>query len=327
MNFVNHTPLSAELLRTTIDKDRILASVLVRATFTFAKGRSELADEQVWKICKEPTPTEHGMMEMDQVLRKGGVDLFLFGTVMAPGRARTTTMRVGLDVGNFRRQAIVVGDRVWRKEGRKLVPTPPVPFTSMPLVLERAFGGKTSWDGLELQHPDNAKGLGYYNTEDEAAGRPLPNIEEADTPIQSWSDRPSPAGFGFCPMQSYLRLSEGLKLDKEGNPIELTARLFNAAFPKMVAPAVEPADPVKITGMAGQPIELALPALPLMLRLRFGAESFEQKPLIEQVGIEVDQQRMFITYRFPFRYRTIAGQQRTCELALAEGDPACSTPS
>ncbi len=317
MNLANHTPLSAELLRTTIDEERILASVLVRATFTFAKGRSELADEQPWKICKEPTPTEHGMMEADQILRKGGVDLFLFGTVTAPGRGGTTAMRIRLEVGRFRREAIVVGDRVWRKAGGKLVPTPPIPFTSMPLMLERAFGGKTSWDGLELQHPDNAKGLGYYNTEEQAAGQRLPNIEEADALIQNWSDRPSPAGFGFCPMQSYLRLSEGLKIDKDGNPIELTARLFNAAFPKMVAPALAPADPVKITGMAGQPIELAIPVLPLVLRLRFGAESFEQKPIIEQVGIEVDHQRMFITYRFPFRYRTIAGQQRTCELALA----------
>lgn len=315
MKLANDTPLPADLLRTTIDKERIAASVLARATFTFAKGRPELTEEQVWKICKEPTLTEHGMMEMDQVLRKGGVDLFLFGTVTAP--ARTTAMRMGLDVGSFRRQAIVIGDRVWRKSGGKLVPTPPAPFKSMPLVLERAFGGKTQWDGLEVQHPDNAKGLGYYNTEQEAAGRPLPNIEEADALIQNWSDRPSPAGFGFCPMQSYLRLSEGLKLDDKGNPLELTPRLFNAAFPKMVAPAVEPGDFVKIKGMALRPIELAIPDLPLKLRLRFGAESFEQKPIVEQVGIEVDHQRMFVTYRFPFRYRTIAGQQRSCELALA----------
>ena len=319
MDFVNRSGLPAELLRTTIDEARIAASVLVRATFIVGRGEPTLADDQTWKICKEPVSTEYGVMETDQLLRKGGVDLFLFGTVVAPGRAPIAAMQVGLDVGRFSRRAIAVGDRVWRKAGGVLVATPPQPFTSMPLVLERAFGGKTSWDGLEVPHPDNAKGLGYYDSEEEAVGRPLPNIEESDMLIKKWSDRPITAGFGFCSMQSYIRLNEGLKLDKDGMPIEITPRLFNSAFPRMTAPLVQPEDRVQIVGMSqgGRALELSVPALSLILRLRFDANSYEQKPEIEQVGFEVDRQRMFVTYRFPFRYVINPGQHRSCELVRA----------
>jgi hypothetical protein len=224
MKFVNRTSVPAALLRTTIDDERIAASAVARATFDLGGGSPALAAKQTWAIHEAPAPTPYGPMEADGVFRRDGVDVFLFGTVWTPGGRPAPMSRVEIQIGSFRRRVVVTGDRVWVPgPDATLAASTPRPFTSMPLTLARAFGGTTSWDGLEQAHPDNPQGLGYYLTAAEATGGPLPNIEEADTPVRSWSDRPEPAGLGFCPPHSQLRLKEAILLEEHGLPIMPTS--------------------------------------------------------------------------------------------------------
>jgi hypothetical protein len=181
--------------------------------------------------------------------------------------------------------------------------------------LARAFGGEITWDGLTVKHPDNPEGRGFHSSEEEAIGKPLPNVEELDMPVERWSDRPIPAGFTFCSIQSHVRLSNAIEVDSEGRPRAITPRFFNAAFPRMIAPAVLPGDPVRLIGLAAEgPRTLSIPPSPARVRVSFDDEVAEHPLKIEQVGFENDKDRMFISYRFGFRYAVEAGQLRACEL-------------
>jgi hypothetical protein len=318
MKLGNLTSLPAELLRTAIDDQRIAAAVVAKATFDASSGEPRLADEQLWKVAREPIETEYGIVDSEQPCRREGVDLFLFGNAYAARGRKAIAQEVRLEVGTFSRRVVVVGDRVWRKSLGELIPSEARPFEAMPLTLAGAFGGSTFWDGLELKHPENPAGKGFYGTLQEALDKPLPNIEEADMLVRKWDDRPTPAGLTFCPMTSALRLSAAFQLDDNGSPVGVSRRLFNAAFPRMIAPAVSPGEPVRLQGVSPSgPIAWSLPKVRPTVRLRFDDERIEQPLQIDQVGFEPDKQRMFVSYRFVFRYIVHPGQLRECELVLA----------
>ena len=318
MKLGNLTPLPAALLRTVIDDQRMAAAVVAKATFDMSSGEPRLADEQRWKVAHEPIETEYGIVDPEQPCRREGVDLFLFGTVFPARGRKTIAQEVRLEVGSVSRRVVAVGDRVWRKSLGVLVPSDAKPFEAMPLTLAGAFGGSTFWDGLELKHPENPGGKGFYGTLEEAAGKPLPNIEEADMLVRKWDDRPTPAGLTFCPMTSALRLSAAFELDDNGAPVGLSRRLFNAAFPRMIAPAISPGEQVRLQGVSPNgPLIWSVPRLRPTVRLRFDDERIEQPLQIDQVGFESDKQQMFVSYRFVFRYVIYPGQLRECELVLA----------
>jgi hypothetical protein len=319
VKLTNDTGFNAEIFRSSVGDRRIAASVVVRITFDVRGQTVTVAGDQPWRVSGEPVETEYGVMEADQFIRRGGVDLFVFGSAVAPQMRKTTRMEVAVDVGSFSRRAVVTGDRAWfRSAGNRLVPTAPIPFIAMPLSLERAFGGAVTWDGLELKHPDNPKGSGYYSSADEAVGKLLPNIEEPGMQVREWSDRPTTAGFTFCSQQSHIRLQNAIEMDAEGRLTAIKPLFFNSAFPKMIAPAVSPGDPVCLTGMAADgPQRFAIPPTPARVRLRFDDEVAEYPLKIEQVGFEVEKHRMFVGYRFGFRYDVVPGQLRACELIKA----------
>jgi hypothetical protein len=319
MELENQTRFPAGIFRSVIDDNRFAAAVVARATFDLSSDRPSPAEEQPWVVSAAPWKNEYGQMDGDEVFYRGGVDILLFGKAWAPGRA-VTESSVVVEVGKFRRQALVIGDRAWVRRVRGgLVPTAPRPFESVPLTLAHAFGGKDQWDGLDIPYPDNPEGRGYATEEKNAEGKLLPNLEDPQHRITRWDDRPDPVGFGMCPMTCGLRLRNGLVLDDKKQIQDLKPTLFNSAFPTMIAKQVVPGDPVRGSGVlcAGKPLVFQIPSFDLMVRLRFGNEIIERPLAIDQVGIESEHNRFFITYRYPFRYVMHPLQKRSCELLMA----------
>jgi hypothetical protein len=74
---------------------------------------------------------------MDLVRTKTTTDVLVLGHVHAPGGRPVTELEAGFQVGPIVKRLRVVGDRVW--EGRS--PSGPRPFTALPIVYERAYGG------------------------------------------------------------------------------------------------------------------------------------------------------------------------------------------
>jgi hypothetical protein len=226
-------------------------------------------------------------------------------------------MQVVVQLGTFQGHLWVYGDRRWEEGGRGLVQSPPARFESMPLTLERAFGGKCPWDGLEVPFPDNPDGRGFYLDQESAVGGLLPNIEDPAAPISSWEDRPSPVGVGPCPFAHGTRL-ENMVFDERGLLREIRPRFFNAAFPGMIADSAQPGDVLTIHGVRHDaPLTMLLPDHRLAVRITFDDEVIDRRPVIDQIGVEPDRNRVFITYRHPFRYVLYPMQRRSCALREA----------
>jgi hypothetical protein len=314
MILVNPTLYPALLFRTVLDADRMLASVVVRVTYSLA-ARLTVADDQLWKVSPEPWESPAGLMEEDGPFLRGGVDLFVFGRVYPPSGTRS--MRVHVRAGGFLREAVASGRRTWIRDGRGgLVSSEPEPFSSFPLTLDHAFGGTTEADGLQVPFPDNALGKGFHATAEQALGRELPNLEEPNHMMNHWNDMPPACGFGFCPRVNGARMLNGTVRDaQEQNILDFRPHLFNQAFVPMIAPALAPGDPVELVGFSPQgPVRFMIPAAPAYVRLGFGERVVERALAVDQIGVEVEAARVFVTWRFPFRYVVREREERMCEL-------------
>ncbi len=322
MEITNHTRYPANIFRTVIDDNRFGAAVVARVTFDLTPDGPTPADDQPWKVSAAPWENEHGQMDGDEVFYRGGIDVFVFGKAWTSPR-NSKEVEVVIEVGSLKRRVLVIGDRVWVREDEELVPSAPQSFKSLPLTLANAFGGKDRWDGLDIPYPDNPAGKGYALEENNAEGRPLPNIEDPDHRIARWDDRPDPVGLGMCPLTCGLRLRNGMVLDDHKQIRSLKTTLFNSAFPRMIAEGVKPGDLVRISGVLPKGLfSFTVPSFGLTTRLRFGDEAIERPLAIDQIGFETERNRFFITYRYPFRYVMYPLQKRSCELLEGVGSSA-----
>lgn len=314
MELINHTRYPANIFRTVIDDNRFGAAVVARVTFDLTPDGPKPTADQPWQVSAAPWENEHGRIDGDEVFYRGGVDVFLFGKAWTSD-GENNNVEVVINIGAFRRRVLVTGNRIWMRVGQELVPSTPKPFKSMPITLANAFGGKDQWDGLDIPYPDNPDGKGYALEEKTAEGKPLPNIEDPDKMISRWDDRPDPVGLGMCPMYYGLRLRNSIVLDDNMQIRDLKPTLFNSAFPQMIAEHIMPGDLVNISGVLPEGLlAFRVPAFDLMTRLCFGSEIIERPLVIDQIGFETENNRFFITYRYPFRYVMYPLQKRSCEL-------------
>lgn len=315
MKLDNRSPYHAHLFRGGIDERRLFGSVAVRVTYDIVGDRLRVADDQAWQVSPAPWDSPQGPLPGDELFYRGGVDLLVFGSA----RAARPVPRIDLDLrvgSGFRGRVAVFGDRVWKRGPRGLAPSAPVPFRAMPLTLDRSFGGSFEWDGLAAGFPDNPAGRGYYPDERTAEGQPLANIEDPAALCARWDDRPEPVGTG-CPGQGFgPRLRRSVEFDPDSGMLEvLRPTFYNAAFPQLIVPAARPGDRVSITGVREDgPLVFHLPDNLLRVRLAFGEETAEKTPAIDQIGVEPDLLRVFVSYRYPFRYVLHPLEKRVCEL-------------
>lgn len=194
MDLVNETGLEAAWMVVKTDPPRSSLITVVKGTFRLRHEEAAvLAEEQLSPAgdqFESDDPARPLRYPMDFAPFKPRADALLVGTCHAPGGTPVSMARVSFGVGERVKSLIVFGDRQWTRGD---VATEPVPFVSLPLSWERAFGG-----------PDFAHNPFGRGVERAAGGRPgqpqlLPNIESADRLLRSRTDAPQPAGFGPVP--------------------------------------------------------------------------------------------------------------------------------
>lgn len=172
--------------------------VAVRATFSFdTHGRVTVAKDQQG-VCLAPeyfgTPSQSSMRyDMDLVRMKPGTDVIVHAHAHAPQGKSAPHVDVGWIVGPLKKQLRVFGDRVWERRISGLAPSEPIPFVSLPIRYERAWGGQLPKG--DTRDPFNPVGVGCVA----APGEPVPNCEFLDNPIRSPRHDGPPAGFGPIP--------------------------------------------------------------------------------------------------------------------------------
>ena len=239
-------------------------------------------------------------------------DVIVNGSACAPGGRPTSAMTVQLQFGKLVRRARVVGDRVWRSRWI-LPPAPsgPKPFTRMPIVWERAFGGSDTRPKNPKRHvfeTRNLLGVGLRAGVAGAGpvGSPLPNIEAQDAPVQSWKKSYTPVGFGFVPRGSEWRTRHAGTYDQQWIdercpflPDDFDERYYQGAPPEQIVPTPVGGERVRLTGFTPEgTLEFRLPEAqgpPMRVRLPSGYSELAAR--LDTIVIEPDERRVIFTWR------------------------------
>jgi hypothetical protein len=205
MDFVNETKGAAGWTM-GLDRDgRELFVVAAKKTFAIPPDgmEAERAEEQIPLVEADQFTGEPGLSaplhETDYAHRKPMCDVILNGTAYAPRGKQALQLTVGLRVGPMVKAFRVVGNRVWRKGMLGISPSDPVPFDTMPISYDNAFGGVDNSNGDPANvrtFMENPVGRGYWNFKDNIDGRPLPNTEELDTRVTDPAGPYRPMSFG-----------------------------------------------------------------------------------------------------------------------------------
>ena len=207
---------------------------------------------------------------------KPGTDILLIGSAHAPEGSEVSQSMVSLSVAERARHALVSGDRFFANDGGI---SAPVPFSSMPLVWERAYGGTHQLPDRMLAEERNPIGIGFCGkrSKGEMAGQPVPNIEDPAQPLGSAGDVSSPMAFAptspaWLPRRAFAGTYDAawqrgrspyLPDDFDPRYLQLAAGEF--AFDRYLAGG----EPVRVEGARAEgPLEFLLPANPLTLGVR-----------------------------------------------------------
>lgn len=282
--------------------------IVVKASFGIGRGLT-LADEQVPPCQADVYWTEPNKSSLkyasDMHTGKPSTDLVMLGHACAPEQKEATQLDVSLSVGSAHKTVRVFGDRTWQ-DGKI---TRPAPFKTLPLVYERAYGGVHVVDGEVADAEErNPVGRGFAGTRQahEMNNVPLPNLEDPAHLIRDPSDRPAPAGFGFC--APYWQPRAGLagtyddawrKTRAPYLPLDFNRRFLNMAHPDLICPSyLEGGEPVTISHMhPNGTLQFDLPRLKLVAHVTL-AGKIESPPFhLETVVFEPNQLKTSLVWR------------------------------
>jgi hypothetical protein len=280
----NHTPLKAMIL--VVPDRHGVESLLVVIKGTYRLSDGALAAEQQPILVADQWAGEPGTSPLlaahDLALEKPGTDILLVGSAHAPGGQPVREMEVSLQVGSLHKRIRVIGDRVWEKGffGHRI--SEPVPFTTMPLTWDRAYGGVDA--GVDPAAPPacdarNPSGRGVVHSKPATpqAGRPLPNLEDPASPITKAKDQPAPAGCGPLAPSWQPRAGWAGTYDEAWQqtrapylPTDFDPRFFLAApADQVVMPHLVGGETVTVRGMSGSDVSGTVPAVVFPVECHF----------------------------------------------------------
>lgn len=202
-------------------------TVLVKRSYDIIAGKPaqrcdadaplQLTDAYYDRGDPEWSVVEH---ENDMAPFKAATDVVIVGKAHAPNRQPTSSMVVGVKVGEHKKLLRIMGDRVchWRADDVPVF-SEPLPFTEMEIRYDRAYGGRDekSDGNLPFFYPRNdmGRGVALRNGREVIEGLALPNIEDPDDLLAPervviedparWPLQPLPQGLGWRQRTWYPR--------------------------------------------------------------------------------------------------------------------------
>ena len=320
---LNNQSRFAPAIQVLPDRDAVdTLYVVVRGSFTLAPV-PELGDHQPPPYAADVYWGEPGGSSLKYAAEvhvgKIGTDIALVGSAHAPRARAVTEMLAAVSVGGRRKVVRVVGDRTWR--GSVGGATRPAPFASMPLVYERAFGGRDQ-EGAGFR---DARALGAVAVEERnpvgvgfravrrlrwGAGVRLPNLEDPLCPWRALGDRPPPAGFGFVAPSWQPRRAYAGTYDAEWAasrapflPSDFDLRFANAASAGLTfEEGLRGGEPIALDGVSREgPVRSVVPALWPRVEVVVGGKREAPPAQLETLLLEPDEQRMSLSWRAALR--------------------------
>ncbi|MBL8749296.1 MAG: DUF2169 domain-containing protein [Planctomycetes bacterium] len=310
----NRTPFVFAPVFVADEDGRPVVTTLVKATIAITAGGPRLATKQepvdfAGKHVGEPGQSSV-LREPEVAFTKPGTDCVLQGHATSPRPA--AQVDVGFRIGDLLKIARVTGDRRFEPGLLGARISPPVPFTRLPLVWERAFGG---WDRTpeKEEHwqcePQNPVGVGFVAKKGKAQpGAPLPNIEDPRDLLTSQAGRTTPVGFGFTGHHWHPRAKFGGTFDEAWEkeraprlPKDFDRRFFLAAAPGLsTARHLRGDEPIVVIGATAEGRwEFSLPGIHAprcTVALRQGARQ-DLATALDTVIVDADAKQVVLLWR------------------------------
>ncbi len=320
MDLRNQTAYSAGFFNCVVAEDELMASVVGRATYRLQDDRLVLDDSDPLPVQSDPLEFPEGKLDGETPFLRAGVDLIIVGQAHAPDEKPVRQLDMRIKVGKaFERSMRITGDRVWQKHNEELKPSDTAPFTQMSLGYKNAYGGKALSEAGMMDYSANPDGKGFYLTQDQALGQPLPNLENPEQPVETWQDQPVPMAPGPYPMLWSLRPLNSVELsDDQPQPKikKIKPELYNNAHPAFIIyDPIQAGDEIYISHLMHEgAMHFTLPDMALHVHVQLEKRHFLFPLHLECIGILADIKRVFITSRVAFRYQIIPMERRTVTL-------------
>lgn len=318
MNFINATRLRAQYTLGLDPDGRERIVVVVKGTYDIPTrgGEAQLSDAQEPFVFADQYVGEPGLsavkLESEFAPFKPMCDVVLNGSAYAPSRQAKRSVTVGLTVSTIAKRFDVLGNRRWaRALSGGVKPGDPEPFLSVPLGYDVAFGGcepSRKHQGLVNAYADNPVGVGYFldSSASDIAGKPMPNTQELDRPVDSpkGAYRPmslSALGRNFATRARYAGTYDETWLNEYFPflPPDFDPRYFQCAPHDQQIAHPQGGELVELLNLTAQPIlpfRLPTATLPVEFSPRAGPR-VEQNAVMDTIVLEPDQMRMQILWR------------------------------
>ena len=296
----NTTPFAADTAIFPNEQGVDSVYVIVKATFKIGTQWT-LAEEQ-----RGPTEKDIYWLEPDNSsikfasdyhLGKLTSDVIIVGQAYASQGQSSDELDVNVSVGQVSKTIRVYGDRIWQ-QGRISAPKP---FKTMPMIYEKAFGGKHVVDHkTQSACMRNPLGCGFAGNRSvrEMEGVPLPNLEDPEQLIRKHTDQPQPAcmaytGASWQPRSNYVgTYDEKWKTQRAPYlPENFDKRFFSMAHDDLVYPGfIQGGEAVEITNMhPSGDLKFNLPRIKLVSKINISDRVESPEFQLETLVIEPDQ--------------------------------------
>jgi hypothetical protein len=275
---------------------------------------------------------------------KIATDVAVNAVAYVPGGTPARELVASVVIGAARKDVRVIGDRtaIYQPGG---VPafTEPLPFVSMPMRYERAYGGVdiASDPTMPAAYARNHLGRGYIirNAPEVVDGLELPNIEDpadALTPerlcsehFMHWERQPRPAGIGWTcrnwrPRAMYAGVmpadraleaqlfamfakvipSAQRALFEQTRLPPMDFRFFNGASDGLVRPFLSGAEPIRLINLTRDgDVAFTLPGERPTIALDIGDGAQSAEVVLHTVMIHAERREVDLVWRAAFPYR------------------------
>ncbi len=333
LQFKNRTPFVGTIMLFPDAEGIDTLFAVVKGTFTLG-AELAIAEEQIPvamgpKYHADPEASSLKVAS-DVSLMKPSTDVLMIGNACAPHGRLTRMLDVGVAVGGVQQVVRVFGDRVWVRSGPGYAATHPEPFELMPLVWERAFGGRDAAESGLREEARNPAGTGFRASDGDAPieGTPLPNLEDPHDPIISWKQQPQPMCFAPIPPNWEPRRSYAGTYDEAWQtqrapylPDDFDHRFLQIAPPALVTPQpLQGGEIVQIVGMRPEgPTQFTLPALRPRVRFHMKDTTEERPVMLDTVIVDPTDLRVQMVWRASLPCDKKALTVREVEATLADG--------
>lgn len=335
MTFANASHFAALAVPYTAHDGRDVVIAVVKATFTRRRGGGVvLADQQVpIRASDAPhlpdAPESSIRYPSDICAAKRGTDIVIVGDAISrlPVPVMDVATRVRERVVHLR----VHGERVYCRGAAGVIVGPAARFERMPLIYERAYGGRSA-DFVILERR-NPVGRGVARDASDLVDTPAPQIEHPAAPITSAADRPEPVGFGAVGPHWLPRCGYAGTFDDAWRssrmplmPADFDIRYNNAAHPSLqLDEALVAGERIAILGMhEGGVWQVDLPAVPVRITARLhDGRRLNVRPHIDTVLVEPSKNEVQLTLRHAFAVGR--GKSLLREIRVDEHAPANDT--